>query len=201
MNSIIYRKAETKDINDIARVHEAAFRNFFLTTLGNSFLRVYYKACIRHKDSIVICAVDDRGCICGFASGSISANGYYKKILLFSLIPFFIEIIKLIFKRPNTIIRLALNLNKSKNALDRSDYAELLSIAIKPEMKGSGVGMTLLDHFEREVMFNGSIKLALTTDYENNERVVNFYKKCGYQVFYCFVTYPNRKMYKLIKEL
>ena len=200
MNSII-RRAKTKDVNQIVQVHEEAFRGFFLTTLGTNFLRVYYEACISHKDSIVLCAIDERGSICGFASGTTRSKGYYKKILLTNFLPFFLIIVNLILKRPKAIIRLILNLDKSRHPADIGDYAELLSIAINPEINGNGVGNSLLNRFEKDVTLSGGNKLALTTDYKNNERVINFYKKCGYQEFYKFVTYPNRIMYKLIKDL
>lgn len=198
---MIYRKAEITDLVDIVNIHESSFKDFFLTTLGNSFLRVYYETCIKYEDSIVICAVDEDGCICGFASGTIRSNRYYTKIFLFNLAPFIVEVIKLLFKRPLAIIRLALNLDKSKSVLDEKNYAELLSLAVKPEMKGSGLGMSLLGHFERVVIFQGTKVLTLTTDCENNDRVVSFYKKCGYDIFYTFLAYPNRKMHKLIKKL
>ena len=44
-------------------------------------------------------------------------------------------------------------------------------------------------------------EISLTTDYYNNEKTIAFYKKMGYAVLYEFVTYPNRKMYRMIKNL
>ena len=55
--------------------------------------------------------------------------------------------------------------------------------------------------FEEKAFIGGSKRITLTTDYNNNERVVAFYKKSGYRIYYDFITYPNRKMYKLIKDL
>ena len=47
----------------------------------------------------------------------------------------------------------------------------------------------------------GVSKVVLTTDSTSNDNVINFYQKNGFEVLYKFVTYPNREMYKLIKEL
>lgn len=99
------------------------------------------------------------------------------------------------------LTRLAKNLDKNPSTSDDRNYAELLSIAILPQLKGSGTGKALLELFEEEVVIRGGQKIALTTDYENNERVIAFYQKCGYEIFYDFVTYPNRHMYKMIKTL
>ena len=46
-----------------------------------------------------------------------------------------------------------------------------------------------------------SSRLSLTTDYYDNEQAVGFYKSQGYEVMYDFVTYPERRMYRLIKRL
>jgi ribosomal protein S18 acetylase RimI-like enzyme len=105
------------------------------------------------------------------------------------------------FGKPSVFYRLAINLEKNASQKDDNDYAELLSIAVLPESKGSGIGKKLLESFEAEVKRRGGKKLALTTDFENNEAVVNFYQKCGYTIFYDFVTYPKRRMYKMIKIL
>jgi len=43
--------------------------------------------------------------------------------------------------------------------------------------------------------------ISLTTDYHNNEKVVDFYLKSNYKVLNEFISYPNRKMYKMIKML
>lgn len=77
----------------------------------------------------------------------------------------------------------------------------MLSIAILPDLKGSGYGKVLLDEFEKKAKFHQASKIALTTDYNNNDNVIKFYNKSGYEVYYDFIAYPNRHMYKLIKKL
>jgi len=34
-----------------------------------------------------------------------------------------------------------------------------------------------------------------------NNKVIEFYKGLGYNDYYEFIAYPNRKMYKMIKDL
>jgi ribosomal protein S18 acetylase RimI-like enzyme len=93
------------------------------------------------------------------------------------------------------------NFRKVNHVDDDGKYAELLSIGVLPEKNGLGIGKKLLIKFENKVREKGINTITLTTDLESNDNVLNFYKKCGYKVYYDFITFPNRKMLKLIKEL
>ena len=48
------------DLSDIVSIHMHAFEGFFLTTLGNSFLKTYYKSVLKTKDSILAGAYIDQ---------------------------------------------------------------------------------------------------------------------------------------------
>jgi len=196
-----FRRPVRSENKILANIHKKAFPDFFLTTLGESFLNDYYKASLTSSNSISIGAVDENNNIVGFAVGCLKSKGYHKNLLIENFFLFSIQAIKLIFTKPVALIRLINNLDKNHNAADDGNYSELLSIGILPELKGTGIGKELLFSFEKEVKNRGGDKIALTTDIKNNERVVAFYKKCGYNQFYSFTTYPNRKMYKMIKEI
>lgn len=196
-----YGKVKHDEYKDLASIHKKAFPNFFLTTLGDNFLKDYYKASLASINSISIGAVDDNGSIVGFAVGSLKSKGYHKNLLFENFYLFTTRAIILILTKPLAIIRLIKNLDKNKASEDDGNYSELLSIGISPELKGLGIGKELLFSFEKEVKKRGGEKVALTTDLENNERVISFYEKCGYKRFYSFTTFPSRKMYKMIKSL
>ena len=59
----------------------------------------------------------------------------------------------------------------------------------------------MLEEFEKKLIFHNVSKIALTTDFNDNDSVIKFYNKCGYDVYYDFIAYPNRHMYKMIKNL
>jgi ribosomal protein S18 acetylase RimI-like enzyme len=90
---------------------------------------------------------------------------------------------------------------KGDDVRDNEDYAELYSIAVIQDVHGKGIGKQLLTASEKSLKKQGVKKVSLTTDYYDNKAVTNFYKSMGYDVFYEFVAYPNRKMYRLIKSL
>ena len=193
--------ANETDYSQMTVVHARAFPGYFLTSLGKDFLSTYYKAVLRSEKAIAVCAVDEFENIIGFASGSIESSNFHRNLFNSNRLSFLLAVVKSALGKPSVFYRLAMNLEKNANHNDDNDYAELLSIAVLPEYKGNGIGKRLLENFEVEVKRRGGKKLALTTDYENNEAVVNFYQKCGYSVFYNFITYPNRRMFKMIKAL
>ncbi|MHB9141129.1 MAG: GNAT family N-acetyltransferase, partial [Paludibacter sp.] len=104
--------------------------------------------------------------------------------------------------KPVSFLRLIKNLSKSNpNVLDDGDYAELLSIGVSKNRQGQGIGKELLIQLERELKQNGCYEISLTTDFNKNEKTIQFYKILGYNIYYEFIAYPDRKMYKLIKYI
>ena len=77
-------------------------------------------------------------------------------------------------------------------------FAELLSIATV--LNNRGYGELLLAEFEKQVkMKDSKLPVSLTTDFENNEKAINFYKDSGYEIYEIYQAYQNRKMIRFIK--
>jgi ribosomal protein S18 acetylase RimI-like enzyme len=199
---ISYRKSKVSDSNQIAKIHLKSFPNFFLSTLGYSFLKTYYRSCAKSKEAISICAInqDDKKLL-GFAVGCLNSKGVNKRLILSNSLEYSYRAILLLFTKPIALIRLFKNLAKNNDKDDKGNYAELLSIGVSPDQNGLGIGQNLLVKFENQVRKKGIYTITLTTDADSNDSVLRFYKKSGYTVYYDFETFPNRKMLKLIKEL
>ena len=199
---ISYRKSKVSDSNQIAKIHLKSFPNFFLTTLGYSFLKTYYTSCAKSKEAISICAIDqDDKKLLGFAVGCFNSSGFNKRLIFSNLFEYSYIALLLLITKPIALIRLYKNLAKNNNKDDKGNYSELLSIGVSPDQNGFGIGQGLLVKFENQVREKGINTITLTTDADSNDSVLRFYKKSGYTVYYDFVTFPNRKMLKLIKEL
>ncbi len=191
------RKATKKDINFIVDIHMERFSNFFLTSLGVSFLNVFYKAFLKNPGILLV--LEDEGKIRGFVAGSRDNRGFFKKLLKNNLIGFLISGARILITNPLALKRIALNAGKAeKNSLI---FAELLSIATFKNKKG--YGKILLNEFEKEVARENydNLPVSLTTDYANNDKAVQFYRDCGYEIHEVFESYPHRKMYRFIKHL
>lgn len=189
-------------VEDVVRIHINTFEGFFLTNLGERFLKLYYKSCIKNQNlTIAIGLFSDNSELIGFGIGSYESKGYYKKIIKANFLAFFLETIIIAVSKPMALIRLAKNLDKVNNIEDNGIYCELLSIGVQKHNEGKGYGKQLLIGFEKIASERGVKKITLTTDSRNNDRVLKFYNKMGYDIFYKFKTYPNREMLKLQKKL
>ena len=198
---IEYRESILTDVRVISKIHEKSFQGFFLTTLGNYFLKTYYKSCIKSNKTTCICAIDEKQNIVGFSVGTHHSKGFHKKLILNNIYSFAIQSIFILFTNPKALFRLFKNLNKESHREDIGDYAELLSIAVLVDKIGLGIGKGLLLEFEKKIKDQNIKKISLTTDFNSNDSVLSFYKSLGYEVYYDFITYPNRKMYRLIKKI
>ena len=191
------RKATKKDINSIVEIHMERFSSFFLTTLGSSFLKVFYKAFLKNPGVLII--LEDDGDIKGFAAGSRDNRSFFKKLLKNNLLEFCFAGARVLLTNPTALKRMATNAGKSeKNNLI---FAELLSIATLKNKRG--YGKILLEEFEKEIVKENmnDLPVSLTTDYDDNEKAVQFYKDCGYEIQEVFQSFQNRKMYRFIKKL
>ncbi len=196
-----YRIVEISESKELAEIHLKSFKDFFLSSLGERFLTTYYKSCLKSKESIAICATDENENIIGFSVGCQHSKGFHKKLIKQNFLPFMLQGISILFSNPKAIIRLSNNLGKNSNVEDNGNYAELLSIGVLPSHNGKGIGKELIAKFEEEAIKRGCAEMTLTTDFNENNKVLEFYKGTGYDIYYEFITYPNRKMYKLIKSL
>lgn len=190
-----------QEINSVVKVHNESFQGFFLTELGNHFLKIYYES-IRKNSKGILLGYFEGGQLYGFAAATTLSKGFNKNLIKSNWFPFSLIGMKLLVTRMHALIRLFKNFSKTSTSVtDNEDYAELLSIGVSNERQGMGIGKKLLIELEKKMQLEGCSKLSLTTDFHNNEKAVGFYKNLGYDIYYDFITYPNRKMYRMIKEI
>lgn len=199
MNKI--RNANIEDLQNVVSIHEMAFPEFFLTTLGSKFLKLFYTSVMNHKDGVLlVCENEER--VIGFCAGTMLSSGFNSKLIKSDLWAYMMVSLKILFTRPKSLIHLMKNISKEESSQgDDGQYAELLSIGVDPTVQRSGGGTALLKALEEEVKARGGEKLSLTTDFNENEKAIGFYKSLGYEPWYDFITYPDRRMYRMIKVL
>lgn len=196
------RLLENIDIQEIVDIHTLAFENYFLTKLGENFLTIYYKSVLESKNGFILGYFDDSMTLLGFAATTSKSSDFNKNLIINNFISYCFLGLNLVFTKPMTIIRLMKNLKKTDgNFEDDGAYAELLSIGINPRMQGQGLGKVLLIEVENYLRNQGVEVLSLTTDFYDNEQGIGFYSKMGYNKFYDFFSFPNRRMYRFIKKI
>lgn len=198
---VVIQNATDKDVRDIVSIHIDAFKDFFLTSLGRDFLSFYYSCFIKSNEGVVMLAKEGES-VLGFSAATIICKGFNSRLIKSNFFAFVCLSIRLFIYNPKALLRLVKNLTKKSGTVeDDEDYAELYSIGVLSQGQGKGVGKKLLKETENAISRLNGGKISLTTDYYNNEKTIAFYKSMGYAVLYEFVTYPNRKMYRMIKNL
>jgi ribosomal protein S18 acetylase RimI-like enzyme len=190
-----------EDVDQVVDVHKNSFKGFFLTELGDRFLSVYYDS-VRKDGRGILIGFYDEGQLYGFCAATTLSKGFNKHLVKKNIFRFSLIGIRLLFTRIPSLIRLFKNFSKTDSGIkDEGDYAELLSIGVSAKKQGLGIGKKLLIQLESEMKLRGCSNLSLTTDYINNEKAIEFYKGLGYIVYYDFIAYPSRKMYRMIKKI
>lgn len=194
---MLVRNAKKDDVQKIVKIHDERFSGFFLSTLGRPFLKIFYTAFL--KEPAVLLVLEDEGEIKGFAAGSRNNNSFFKKLLKNNLFQFASVGIEILIKNPAALKRMRSNANSAE--IINFNFAELLSIATFKNSKG--YGKILLNEFETEIGRKNTenLPISLTTDYNENKKVVDFYLQSGYQIHHVFESYQNRKMYRFIKNI
>lgn len=198
---MIVKTVRDKDIPTIVKIHVSAFNDFFLTSLGERFLEVYYSTFLKHEDGIILGCYDDNDELVGFGAASKDAYKFNSRLVKSNLNAYVILGCKLLLFNFGSLLRLLKNFTKQSNDTDTGDdYAELYSIGVRLDVQGQGIGKLILAEIE-SICSQKKQQISLTTDYFNNESTISFYKKCGYEVLSDFIAYPNRRMYRFIKRL
>jgi len=190
-----------EDISQVVDVHKASFKDFFLTELGDHFLSVYYN-CVRKDKRGILLGFYEEGKLYGFAAATTVSKSFNTHLILENIFQFSLIGIRLLFTKTSALIRLFKNFSKTNASVnDKGEYAELLSIGVSDKKQGQGAGKKLLLELEETLKTKGCSQLSLTTDFYNNEKAIGFYNGLGYEIFYDFIAYPNRKMYRMIKKI
>ena len=148
---ITIQKATNNNVNAIVDIHKQAFPEFFLTSLGDGFLRLYYRCMCKCKEAVTLCAVED-GKVVGFSTTALKSAGFNTRLIKNNMIGFMMEGVRLLFSSPKSLFRLFKNFTKkSADVADDGEYTELFSIGVLPTCQGKGVGKLLLADTERTV--------------------------------------------------
>lgn len=196
------RHAVEEDIDAVARIHLAAFDNFFLSQLGCRFLRVMYRAFLRSPGSLFVVFETSSAQLAGFAVGAL--QGHKDRRLAIQFFPqFLLAVVPAILLHPVPVVkRLWARFFDAGDPLQVPlDAAFLRSIGVLPFLRGSGAAASLLQAFEALALSKGAGHVFLTTDEMNNERAQRFYERGGYELVARFQQDRKRGMWLMSKNL
>ena len=179
------------DIEDVTRVHAAAFPRSALTQLGNEAVGRYYRSLLLGPHRIDAFGARINGDLAGFCFGGIAPAampaflrqnvGLLSRRLLLQpwLVadPMFRDRIKRsfsAFRRGH-----APSYPDALPQADRRPY-DILSIAVDPRWQRRGIGKVLMEHARATASRNGYYAMTLMVN-TDNEQATGFYESLGWK--------------------
>jgi GNAT superfamily N-acetyltransferase len=175
-----------------------AFPNFFLTAMGLSFVREYYRAVLEFPDSIAMVIQRENkllGFIVGFGNPEAFYDFYRKRRLRLVGLTFWA-----IIRKPYLIKRILLNFRRVSDIKTPESDIELSSLAVTPDEQGRGIGTKLIQSFLQIATERKYQNVYLTTDSQSNDSVNYFYSKLGFILEESFLS-GSRQMNRYRKTL
>jgi glycosyltransferase involved in cell wall biosynthesis/ribosomal protein S18 acetylase RimI-like enzyme len=191
----IVRTATEDDLTSIITIHQEAFTNFFLTRLGEDFLRKYYGLVLSYDLGIMLVSEGHESAVEGFACGFLDPPAFYH--LMWCAWPTFAPpVLYALVRRPTLITKVLHGIQRIHSPAvqwpDRS--CELSSIAVTPQTLGNGFGKELIRAFLAQAHSMDARCVYLTTDAEGNDAVNAFYRNVGFQHTRRFLQHEGRWM-------
>ncbi|NJK47261.1 GNAT family N-acetyltransferase [Candidatus Gracilibacteria bacterium] len=189
-----------EDLEEIVRIHINAFPGFFMTAMGLSFLREYYRTVLEFPQNIALVAIE-ADCpqdktqthrVVGFVVGFGNPPAFYsfyktKRLRLFAIILWAVA------RNPSLLRRVILNLKRISSVEGSNAEVELSSIGVDTDFMKLGVGRVLVRAFLSAASERGYQSVYLTTDACENDRVNQFYQKQNFTLERTFQS-GNRQM-------
>jgi ribosomal protein S18 acetylase RimI-like enzyme len=194
------REVQPGDIPAVVDVHLASFQTFFLTFLGRAFLGRLYREIAQEPGGAFLVATSPEGAIVGFAAGVPHLSRFYRKLARERWLDFGLSSLRAAARRPAIIPRLWRALRASETAGLAPCPAVLMSIAVAPSTKRTGIGKALIRHFLAHMARNGVPHVCLTTDRDHNAPTIGFYEALGFQRVREFQTREGRWICEFMVE-
>jgi len=182
------RKATLADLPSIVTLHKIAFRGFFLTILGGTFLRELYRGFIVETDGVCWVAEselrDEKVETVGFVAGTRCPNRFFRELLFKRGFRFALAALPGVAGHPLKVLPRVLSAlwYRGDKPSAAPDGALLSSLGVNPSAGRRGIGKTLVNAFCEEAAALGAPAVYLTTDRDDNEAVNAFYRQLGFRI-------------------
>lgn len=164
----------------VANLHSEHIPTGFLSTLGVGFLTRLYLAVSDCRDGFVLVAVDEADRVRGFISGATDIKGVYRSV-----------IIRHGWRCMGLLLKHTLSLASLRGLVETLLYptrfaetlpdAELLSVVVHPDVRGSGAATSLLRELMEEFRKRGCPEFRVLVG-ACLERANAFYVKHGFKL-------------------
>ncbi|MFC7400991.1 GNAT family N-acetyltransferase [Citricoccus sp. GCM10030269] len=189
-------------IDTVAALHRRSFPRFFLSELGEGFLREFYRGFLDDPSAVTAVVVDAGGKVKGAAVGTTEPPGFFRRLLKRRLFGFVARSASIALREPARAPRLLRAVAyRGEVPPDLPGAALLSSICVDPESQGQGVGGVLLRGWTEQASQQGAQAAMLTTDADGNDAVNAFYQRLGWELHDAYSTPEDRRMNRYVKNL
>lgn len=184
-------------VHGVARTHSECFPGFFLTTLGQDFLILYYRHYLTSTYGFGTVALGNDGDVVGFALGVTNLDAHDSSFLRQNLLTIVSIVLRRclhdaaarrnVWERGRRLSRVVLKSGRRRqpsggqNDSTRDPYATLTSLAVLPTQRGRGLAADLVDAFGEIVKSKSFSSMRVATALDNH-RARAFYEKSGWAV-------------------
>jgi glycosyltransferase involved in cell wall biosynthesis/predicted GNAT family N-acyltransferase len=173
----VIRAARARDVASLARLHRLSMPEAFLPTLGDPFLRQLYRAAVADPEAVTVVA-ERRGRVVGFAAAVPSIRRFYLRFLRTRGIAAALVAAPRLLRRD--VVRRVWETARYPSGSPALPDAELLSIAVAPEVRTGGIGGSLARRSLDELAARGVGKVKVVVGAEN-EPANRFYERIGFE--------------------
>lgn len=193
----------SRHVPEVAALHRTAFPEFFLSELGEGFLREFYAGFLSDPDAVTAVIEDGEGHVLAAAVGSTEPAGFFSRLLKRRLVGFVTQSALAALRDPRRVPRLlaAVGYRGGTPGETAPAGALLSSICVSPASQGSGLGARVLEAWTDRARELGAGTAFLTTDAVGNDGVNAFYRRQGWTTDKTYTTPQGRRMHRYIKEL
>lgn len=195
------RPVHAEDAGALAVLHQDAFPDFFLSSLGTAFLKQFYLGFADDDAAISTVAVNDAGEIVGSIVGTTEPSGFFSRLLKRRIIQFGLLSARESLRRPRIIPRLLRAVAYRGDAGSPIDGALLSSICVRSDQQGKGTGKQMIHAWTAAASATGASTAFLTTDADANEAVNTFYQRLGWVLEDTYETPEGRRMNRYARDL
>jgi ribosomal protein S18 acetylase RimI-like enzyme len=190
----LVRQATAADLPGIITVHQKAFRNFFLTRLGDEFLRRYYALVLDYHAGTVLVS-ECCGILEGFVCGFVEPTEFYRTMWC-NKRTFALPALTALVRHPSLATGMLHGVQRVQSTASKGPArsCELSSIAVAPEAGGNGLGRALVQAFVAWATSMDAQCVYLTTDADGNEQANALYRQVGFQQTQRFLQRKGRWM-------
>jgi len=200
-NEVCIRVATQEDVEQIVRVHELSFPDYFLTNMGWGVLRRYYTTYVTHPDAAAA-VITVSGEVCAFIVGTYRAasmiKAFYRSNFVFVFMAVLWKIVTL-----NPVILRGLSTRLCHLGIAVKAYFSLagdaacqspatqpgkekksgraVAAATLPDYRGKDISSRLFSYFEQLLKEHGSDEVILSVN-ADNARAIRFYEKNGWKL-------------------